>query len=120
MRMWMGVANCARTPPMLFPVEPLPWWVTRSTTSTSRHPASARWYAMLEPTIPPPMMITSAELKTLLPRAVTLVQRLRDSTKLAGKCLFGILGGRVRRKRVDDLLPLCARRDLLQHTEGPQ
>src|ERR1035437_527690 len=120
MRMLMGVANCARTPPMLFPVDPLPWWVSRSIPSTSRHPASVRWYAMLEPTIPPPMMITSAEIKMLVPQSDRI--RLRDSTKLAGKCLFGILGGRVGRKRVDDFLPLRGRAGprLLQHPEGPQ
>ncbi len=38
-RIFTGVANCARTPPMLFPVEPLPWWLSRSSTTTLRQPA---------------------------------------------------------------------------------
>src|SRR5215510_13628557 len=61
--MLIGVENWARTPPMLFPVDPLPWCVSRSSTTMLRMPASVRWYAMLEPTIPPPMMITSADFK---------------------------------------------------------
>src|ERR1017187_968579 len=43
---------------------------------------------MLEPTIPPPMMMTSAELNTPLPR-VTAPKRLRDSTKLRGNVYLG-------------------------------
>src|ERR1039457_1610386 len=42
-----------------------------------------------------------------------------DSTKLAGEYLFGIFGGRVGGKRVDDLLPLRGP-GLLQHPEGPK
>ena len=55
-----GVANCARTPPMLLPVEPLPCELSRSMTSTFLQPASVRCQAMLAPTMPPPMMTTSA------------------------------------------------------------
>src|SRR5665811_1286576 len=103
---------------------------------------------MLEPTIPPPMTMTSAEFKTPLPQGDRIRKtrgqtglpancrqtapeihgslvcpqrtRLRDSTKLAAKCLFGIFGGRVGRKRVDDLLPLRghAGPGLLQHPEA--
>src|SRR5579864_1109410 len=61
MRMFTSVANCARTPPMLFPVEPFPCCVSRSITSTLRQPASVRCQAMLEPTMPPPMITTSAD-----------------------------------------------------------
>src|SRR5215472_7244105 len=58
--MFTGVENCARTPPMLFPVEPLPWELSRSTTRTLPQPAVVRCQAILEPTIPPPTMTTSA------------------------------------------------------------
>src|SRR5208337_2355419 len=58
--MLTGVENCARTPPMLLPVDPLPSAVSRSITRTFLQPAATRWYAMLEPTIPPPMRTTSA------------------------------------------------------------
>ncbi len=37
MRMLTSVANCARTPPMLLPVDPRPWRVSRSITSTFLH-----------------------------------------------------------------------------------
>src|SRR5882724_3226380 len=47
--------------PMLLPVDPLPCWLSRSSTTTFRQPACVRWYATLEPTIPPPMMTTSAD-----------------------------------------------------------
>src|SRR5918912_2337519 len=58
--MLTGVPNCARTPPVARPVEPSPVRSSLSRTSTSRQPASARWYATLAPTTPPPMMQTSA------------------------------------------------------------
>src|SRR5215472_14123676 len=58
--MFTGVENCARTPPMLFPVEPLPWELSRSMTRTLLQPAVVRCQAILEPTIPPPTMTTSA------------------------------------------------------------
>src|SRR5215471_10878343 len=58
--MFTGVENCARTPPMLFPVEPLPWELSRSMTRTLPQPAVVRCQAILEPTIPPPTMTTSA------------------------------------------------------------
>src|ERR1017187_328815 len=48
----------------------------------------------------------------------TAVSRSRRTPR-SGKCLFGILGGRVRGKRVDDLLPLRGP-GLLQHPEGPK
>src|SRR5215471_18727379 len=56
----MDVANWARTPPMLLPVEPLPCELSRSMTRTLRQPAVVRWYATLDPTIPPPTITTSA------------------------------------------------------------
>src|ERR1700730_6261044 len=68
--MFTGVENCARTPPMLLPVEPLPCADSRSRTRTPRQPADVRWYAMLDPTIPPPMMTTSA-VSTRLPSGWT-------------------------------------------------
>src|SRR5215469_12207770 len=58
--MFTGVENCARTPPMLFPVEPLPWELSRSMTRTLPQPDVVRCQAILEPTIPPPTMTTSA------------------------------------------------------------
>src|SRR5215831_7947415 len=58
--MFTGVENCARTPPMLLPVDPLPCELSRSMTSTFLQPACVRCQAMLEPTMPPPMMTTSA------------------------------------------------------------
>src|ERR1039458_8708643 len=72
---------------------------------------------MLEPTIPPTMMMTSAEFKT--PPSGRARRHIRDSTKLAGKRLFAFLGGRVRGKRIYDLLPLRGP-GLLQHPEGPE
>src|ERR1035438_7951923 len=42
-----------------------------------------------------------------------------NSTKLAGRYLFGFLGGRVGGKRVDDFLPLRGA-GLLQQPEGPK
>src|SRR5260370_29229710 len=54
------VENCARTPPMLLPVEPLPCELSRSITKTLLHPAAVRCQAILDPTIPPPTMTTSA------------------------------------------------------------
>src|SRR5712692_141453 len=54
------VENWARTPPMLLPVDPLPCADSRSITKTFLHPAAVKWYAMLEPTMPPPMRTTSA------------------------------------------------------------
>src|SRR5213594_3987877 len=48
------------------PTRPAEWKVDppvsspRSSTSTSRQPATARWYAMLQPATPPPMMTTRA------------------------------------------------------------
>src|SRR5580658_5843608 len=62
------VANCARTPPMLLPVDPLPWCDSRSRMSTLRKPASVRCHAMLAPTIPPPTITTSAVCISLGPR----------------------------------------------------
>src|ERR1700704_5358269 len=47
-----------------WPTRPAEWKVDplvsspRSSTSTSRQPATARWYAMLQPATPPPMMTT--------------------------------------------------------------
>src|SRR5579859_112795 len=58
--MLTGVANWARTPPMLLPVEPLPCELSRSMTRTFLQPASVKCQAMLEPTMPPPMITTSA------------------------------------------------------------
>src|SRR5438270_12128377 len=58
--MFTGVENCARTPPMLLPVEPFPCELSRSMTSTLLQPACVRCHAMLEPTMPPPMITTSA------------------------------------------------------------
>src|SRR5262245_28394043 len=58
--MFTGVENWARTPPMLFPVDPLPCELSRSMTRTLLQPACVRCQAMLEPTMPPPMMTTSA------------------------------------------------------------
>jgi len=48
----------ARTPPSGFADEPEPV-VSRSMTTTSITPTSARWKAMLAPMMPPPMMATS-------------------------------------------------------------
>src|SRR6185369_17104859 len=45
---------------MLLPVEPFPCWLSRSRTNTFVQPASHKCQAMLDPTIPPPMMTTSA------------------------------------------------------------
>src|SRR5258708_301946 len=58
--MLTGVANCARTPPILLPVDPLPWELSRSSSKTFLQPAVVRCHAILEPTIPPPMITTSA------------------------------------------------------------
>src|SRR3989442_11254325 len=46
-------------PPAFFAVEPLPRR-SRSSTTTSRTPLPARWYAIEAPTMPPPTMTTSA------------------------------------------------------------
>src|SRR5262249_1150268 len=58
--MFTGVENCARTPPILLPVEPFPCALSRSTTSTFLQPAAVRCQAMLDPTIPPPIITASA------------------------------------------------------------
>src|SRR5258708_6132310 len=58
--MLTGVENCARTPPILLPVDPLPWELSRSSSKTFLQPAVVRCHAILEPTIPPPMITTSA------------------------------------------------------------
>ena len=51
--------NVARTPPSGFADDPDPR-VSRSSTTTSATPASARWKAMLAPMMPPPTTTTSA------------------------------------------------------------
>ena len=51
--------NCARTPPAARDVDPEAS-SSRSSSSTSRTPASARWKAMLAPMTPPPTTTTSA------------------------------------------------------------
>ncbi len=76
-----AVANCARTPPMLLPVEPLPWCDSRSTMSTLWQPSSVRCQAMLEPTIPPPIITTSA-----VCMVVGLEQQTLYSASTAGCC----------------------------------
>src|SRR5215813_12002077 len=63
--MLTGVENCARTPPMLLPVEPLPCALSRSMTRTLFDPAAVKCQAILEPTIPPPAMTTSAVLRLI-------------------------------------------------------
>src|SRR5215471_14100876 len=57
--MFSSSENWARTPPAALDVEPEPS-AARSSTSTSRTPASARWNAMLAPITPPPMITTEA------------------------------------------------------------
>src|SRR5262249_19792145 len=74
--MFTGVENWARTPPMLLPVDPLPCELSRSITSTFLQPACVRCQAMLEPTIPPPMMTTSAVCMLFLQRLPLLEQNL--------------------------------------------
>jgi hypothetical protein len=60
MRMLTGSENCARTPPAARLVEPEAS-ASRSTSSTSATPASARWKAMLAPMTPPPTTTTEAD-----------------------------------------------------------
>ena len=55
-----SVANCARNPPIALPVLPRPARSFRSSTSTSRQPRAARWYATLAPITPAPTTTTSA------------------------------------------------------------
>src|ERR1700731_3290706 len=86
--MYTGVENCARTPPILLPVDPFPCELSRSITSTLLQPACVRCHAMLEPTMPPPMMTTSAVCMLLALQCLPLLeQRLR-----LGQCFVGGLG----------------------------
>src|SRR6266403_4532774 len=59
MRVSAMVERSWPTSPAEWKVEP-PVSSPRSSTSTSRQPAIARWYAMLQPATPPPMMTTRA------------------------------------------------------------
>src|SRR5438270_88864 len=86
--MFTGVENCARTPPILLPVDPFPCELSRSITSTFLHPACVRCQAMLEPTIPPPIMTTSAVCMLL---ALQCLPLLLESLRL-GQSFFGGLG----------------------------
>src|SRR5581483_3298500 len=88
MRMFTAVVNCARTPPMLLPVEPLPWWLSRSITRTSRQPASVKCHATEDPTIPPPMITTSA---VSMSRAILAEIQIPHSCpqKVAVQCQHG-------------------------------
>src|SRR4051794_38730054 len=75
--MFSASENCARTPPAAFEVEPLPS-APRSTSTTSA-PASARWNAALNPTMPPPTTTTPAELGSearMLQRSLLIVDNL--------------------------------------------
>src|SRR5688500_5866358 len=58
--MLIAEPNCARKPPVARLVLPVPREGSRSSTTTSRHPASARCHAIRSPTIPPPRITTSA------------------------------------------------------------
>ena len=58
--------NCARTPPAALQVEPDPS-SSFSTSTTSRTPDAARWYAALSPMTPPPITTTSARDGRLTP-----------------------------------------------------
>src|SRR6266508_5163191 len=64
--------NCARTPPAALLVEPAPS-SSRSISTTSGTPASARWKAILVPITPPPTTTTLARLGRPLPGRVTTV-----------------------------------------------
>src|SRR4051794_3044156 len=86
--MFTGVENCARTPPILLPVEPFPCEVSRSITSTFLHPACVRCHAMLEPTMPPPMITTSAVCMLL---ALQCLPLLKETLRLSQR-FFGGLG----------------------------
>src|ERR1051326_2699748 len=81
--MFTVVENCARTPPMLLPVEPFPCELSRSITSTFLQPPCVRYQAMLEPTMPPPIMTTSALCMLFgLQRLPLFQQRLRLGQRL--------------------------------------
>src|ERR1051325_2800995 len=83
--MFTGVENCARTPPILLPVEPFPWELSRSITSTFLQPWRVRCHAMLDPTMPPPMMTTSAVcMLFVLQRLPLLRERLSLRQRLFG------------------------------------
>src|SRR5579859_4541486 len=100
--MLTGVANCARTPPMLLPVEPLPWALSRSSTITFLHPALVRCQAMLEPTIPPPMITTSAVEDKLAVEELVLISSGRpiyEAAVAVAKALFPLLHFRRRWER---------------------
>ena len=58
--MFSSSVNCARIPPAALLVDPLPR-VSRSHSTTSVTPRSARWCAVLAPIAPPPMMTTDAD-----------------------------------------------------------
>jgi hypothetical protein len=62
-----AVENWYRTPPALRPVEPSPNISPLSRTTTLRQPPLARWYAVLTPMMPPPMITTSAVVLTATP-----------------------------------------------------
>src|SRR6478609_4341535 len=103
--MLTGVENWARTPPMLLPVEPLPCELSRSMTSTLLQPACVRCHAMLEPTMPPPMMTTSAVSMLLTLQGLPLLQQ----RLCLGQSFLGSLGclgcgSRIRAVYVDNEL----------------
>src|SRR5882724_1532271 len=87
--MFTGVENCARTPPMLLPVEPFPCELSRSITSTFLQPASVRCQAMLEPTMPPPIITTSAV--CMLP-ALQCLPLLEERLRLGQRFLRSLSG----------------------------
>src|SRR3954447_16946709 len=58
--MLSGSENCARTPPAPGRVEPEPS-ASRSSSTTSRTPLRASWYAVLRPITPPPRTTTDAD-----------------------------------------------------------
>src|SRR4051794_36146253 len=58
-RIFVSLENCCRTPPAASAVAPRPIW-SRSSTTTSVRPRSARAWAMAQPMMPAPMMTASA------------------------------------------------------------
>src|SRR5581483_3497928 len=68
--------NCIRKPPADFDVDPEPS-VSRSSSTTSVMPSSARCHATEEPSAPPPTMTTSARSTRALCRRVDRRQRRR-------------------------------------------
>src|SRR5580765_1499115 len=92
--MFTGVENWARTPPMLLPVEPLPCELSRSMTSTLLQPACVRCQAMLEPTMPPPMMTTSAVCMLFASQCLPLLEQSLGLGQCLLRCLCFLSCGR--------------------------